>query len=100
MRVETCLEAVLRCAMQIALSAMKLRNGTPLSAGKASWRLGGYYPKYDDRTVLEAVLWAARTGAPWLVLSAEFGPWDIILSASVSAASVRKACAAMAGSRA
>ena len=46
--------------MQIALSAMKLGNGTPLICREGVPALGGSYPKYDNRTVLEAVLGAAR----------------------------------------
>ena len=39
---------------------------------------GGSYPKYDNRTVLEAVLWIARTGSPWRDLPPEFGKCDSI----------------------
>ena len=39
---------------------------------------GGAYPQYDNRTVLEAVLWIARTGSPGRDLPAEFGRWDTI----------------------
>ena len=39
---------------------------------------GGSYPKYDNRTVLEAVLWIARTGSPWRGLPPEFGKCNSI----------------------
>jgi transposase len=32
-------------------------------------------PPKDDRLVLDALLWLARTGAPWRDLPERFGPW-------------------------
>ena len=32
-------------------------------------------PALDHRTFLEAVLWLARTGAPWRDLPPRYGPW-------------------------
>lgn len=32
-------------------------------------------PAKDHRTVLEAMLWIVRTGAPWRDLPPEYGPW-------------------------
>ena len=35
-------------------------------------------PAKDHRTVVEAILWINRTGAPWRDLPQEFGPWQSI----------------------
>ena len=67
----------------------------PYLPGRRPGAWGGSYPQYDNRTVLEAVLWVARTGATCRRSSGRG-----TLSASVSAAGVRTACSAMAGSRA
>jgi transposase len=32
-------------------------------------------PPKDDRPILDALLWLARTGAPWRDLPERFGPW-------------------------
>ncbi len=44
---------------------------------KASGRRGRPYIG-DHRTTLEAVLWIARTGAPWRDLPPEYGKWSTI----------------------
>ena len=49
-----------------------------IPARKASRCLGRPLPKYDNRTVLEAVLWIERAGSRWRDLPAEFGKWDTI----------------------
>ena len=46
--------------------------------GRRPGAWGGAYPKYDNRTVLEAVLWIARAGSPGCDLPVESGPWDTI----------------------
>ena len=50
----------------------------PYLPGRRPGAWGGFYPQYDNRTVLEAVLWVARTGAPWRDLPTEFGPRNTI----------------------
>lgn len=42
----------------------------PVSTGKR----GGRYR--DHRTVVEAIVWKYRTGAPWRDLPERFGPWQ------------------------
>jgi transposase len=37
-------------------------------------------PPKDDRLILDALLWLARTGAPWRDLPDEFGPWRTVYS--------------------
>jgi hypothetical protein len=37
-------------------------------------------PARDHRTILEGILWIARTGAPWREVPTEFGPWETIHS--------------------
>ena len=32
----------------------------------------------DRRTILNAILWVLRTGAPWRDLPTEFGPWSTV----------------------
>jgi transposase len=35
-------------------------------------------PAKDHRTIVEAILWIDRTGAPWRDLPQEFGPWQSV----------------------
>lgn len=42
----------------------------PVSAGKRG------RPYRDHRTVVEAIVWKYRTGAPWRDLPERFGPWQ------------------------
>ena len=35
-------------------------------------------PRKDDRLILNALLWLARTGAPWRDLPEEYGPWETV----------------------
>jgi transposase len=37
-------------------------------------------PAYDDRKVVEAVLWWRRTGVPWRDLPSDFGPWKTVFN--------------------
>lgn len=37
-------------------------------------------PRKDDRLILDALWWLARTGAPWRDLPPEYGPWQTVYS--------------------
>jgi len=37
-------------------------------------------PAKDHRTVVNAILWRLRTGAPWRDLPERFGPWQTVYS--------------------
>src|SRR5262249_53180166 len=37
-------------------------------------------PAKDHRTVLNGILWALRTGAPWRDLPERYGPWRTVYS--------------------
>ena len=40
--------------------------------------LGQGRPPKDHRLILDALLWLARTGAPWRDLPERFGPWRTV----------------------
>ena len=35
-------------------------------------------PQRDRRTIVNAILWILRAGAPWRDLPEEFGPWETV----------------------
>ncbi len=37
-------------------------------------------PSRDNRTMLNAMVWIARSGAPWRGLSERYGPWGTVYS--------------------
>lgn len=41
---------------------------------------GAGRPRKDDRLILDALLWLARTGAPWRDLPPEYGSWRTVYS--------------------
>lgn len=41
-------------------------------------RRRGEQPPLPYRTILDGILWAARTGTPWRDLPARFGPWKTV----------------------
>ena len=65
-------------ALRIVSDAIWKRYAPYPPFRKSSRRLGRPLPKYDNRTVLEAVLWIEHAGSCWRDLPAEFGKWDTI----------------------
>jgi putative transposase len=47
----------------------------PLLPGKAGDR---GRTAQDNRSFVNAIMWTARTGAPWRDLPERFGPWDTV----------------------
>ena len=95
---ETCVggNTLLRHARRIVSDAVWERYA-PYLPGRHPGAWGGAYPQYDNRTVLEAVLWIARTGSPgrdFRRSSVRGTPFT-----GVAIAGVRMACSAAAGSR-
>jgi transposase len=37
-------------------------------------------PAKDSRTILNGIVWIARSGAPWRDLPARYGPWETVYS--------------------
>lgn len=37
-------------------------------------------PQKDTRSILNAVIWLARSGAPWRDLPERYGPWETVYS--------------------
>jgi putative transposase len=61
--------------MRHRLSEAQWARIAPLAPGKEGDP--GRHGK-DNRLFVEAVLWMARTGAPWRDLPGEFGPWNSV----------------------
>ena len=66
--------AMRRSGRKSGLSDAEWSRLEPLLPGRAAT---GRPPK-DDRTVIDALLRLARTGAPWRDLPECFGPWQSI----------------------
>ena len=66
--------AMRRSGRKSGLSDAEWSRLEPLLPGRAAT---GRPPK-DDRTVIDALLWLARTRAPWRDLPECFGPWQSI----------------------
>ena len=47
----------------------RIKDLLPGRPGQPGWRAA------DNRRFIDAVLWIARTGAPWRDLPDRFGPW-------------------------
>jgi transposase len=52
----------------------KIQSFLPSQIGKQG------RPRKNDRLVMEGILWALRTGAPWRDMPPEFGPWNTVYS--------------------
>ena len=37
-------------------------------------------PRKDNRTILNGMIWIARSGAPWRDLPERYGPWETVYS--------------------
>ena len=61
-------------------------NRRPLTDGQwsliapflVSDRSKGGRPPRDHRMMVDAILWAHRTGAPWRDLDGDYGPWESV----------------------
>ena len=51
-------------------------RGAALAPHLPPQRAGTGRPAKDHRTVVEAILWRLRTGAPWRDLPERYGPWQ------------------------
>ena len=54
----------LMCRVRRIVSDEVWERYAPYLPSRRTGAWGGSYPKYDNRTVLEAVLWIARAGSP------------------------------------
>lgn len=66
------------CHARRIVSDAVWRRYAPYPPGKRPGAWGGSLHKYDNRTVLEAVLWIERAGSRRRDLPADFGNWDTI----------------------
>ena len=66
------------CHARRIVSDAVWRRYAPYPPGKRPGAWGVSLHKYDNRTVLEAVLWIERAGSRRRDLPAEFGNWDTI----------------------
>lgn len=53
-----------------------IKNKPPSEHPKERKR--GQLAKYDNRRIMNGILWIARTGAPWRVLPARYGKWQTV----------------------
>ena len=54
----------------------RIKNKLPLEHPKEGKR--GRPAKYDNRRIMNGILWIARTGAPWRVLPERYGKWQAV----------------------
>ena len=50
----------------------RIKDPLPGRPGQTGW------PAKDNRLFVDAVLWIAKTGAPWRDLPERFGPWNSV----------------------
>ena len=65
-------------ARRYELTDQEWEQLSPLLPPEKTGRRGR--PQKDNRTMLNAMVWVARSGAPWRDLPERYGPWETVYS--------------------
>ena len=65
-------------ARRYELTDQEWEQLSPLLPPEKTGRRGR--PQKDNRTMLNAMVWIARSGAPWRDLPEHYGPWETVYS--------------------